>query len=494
MSQRRSVDRLIQERFQTYANLTELEILVYSNHADTLRLVNWAGAGYDQAKLEALAKEIVQRQDKGVSLVKQMASAGHNQAEMVAIGQVYAKYGKQLVDVADVAPTGASTATMLLGSAETSFQDLRTSLESLSASETAAMRQEAAGVRATATRGLLIFLLVAGGTALVTWIFSARLAAGIGKPLGFLSDRLELSLRERDLTLRVPEDREDEIGRISRAFNALTGSLQDFFTSTGDQSMRIASGAEQLASSSEEMSRTSELLGKGTGVLRESTESMEHSTQSIMESVREVDRLMSTLGTQSDHTVATAESGAESGRVTLQAMAAIQRTSQTMLSAVLVIEEIANQTNLLSLNAAIEAAKAGDSGKGFAVVAEEVRKLAERSSQATQQINALIKEVGHAIDDGTQTVNKTVDALKEIEKRMQDMARVVQRIEAATRSQTRASEDAVAQVKKVGDEVHQNIQAVSELANATHEVARTASDLAAVSDIMRDTVGRYKVQ
>jgi methyl-accepting chemotaxis protein len=234
-------------------------------------------------------------------------------------------------------------------------------------------------------------------------------------------------------------------------------------------------------------------MGQGSEVLQETTGSMERATRAMTEALCEVASLVASLGTQSEQTVRTAESGAQSGTATLKAMEAIQQTSHSMLSAVRVIEEIANQTNLLSLNAAIEAAKAGDSGKGFAVVAEEVRKLAERSAQATQEINLLIKEVGNANNQGTDTVTRTVASLKEIETGMKEMARVVLRIATATQAQSMASEQAVAQVRKVGDGVAQNNQAVAELAIAIQEVARTAADLAAVSDTMRDTVGRYRV-
>lgn len=493
MGLRRSVVRLAEERLQTYMVLNEMEILVFRNHADTLRLVNWAGAGYDQARLQALSAEIVQRQEEGTKLLAKLGTSKQHAAEVTAISQAYSDYGQKLTGVASMAPTGAAVATVLLPNAEAAFDELQTLLQKLSTTETVAMRQEAGGVSATATRSLLVFLIVAGLTSVATWILSARMGKSIGEPLALLSDRLEYSLRERDLTIRVPEDREDEIGRISKAFNALTGSLRDFFVGTGDQSVRIASGAEELASSSEEMSRTSDLLGNGAELLRGSTTSLERATESIMTSVREIDQLVSTLAAQSEHTVQTAEKGAESGEVTLKAMDDIQRTSRLMLSAVLVIEEIANQTNLLSLNAAIEAAKAGDSGKGFAVVAEEVRKLAERSAQSTQQINGLIQEVGGAIHEGTQTVNKTVEALHEIEEGMKGMAQVVGRIDLATRTQTHSSEEAMSQVRNVAMGVKQNIDAVTEMASATHEVARTASDLAAVSDTMRATVGRFKV-
>lgn len=197
---------------------------------------------------------------------------------------------------------------------------------------------------------------------------------------------------------------------------------------------------------------------------------------------------------RSQETLATAETGARSGQVTLEAMEAINRTSKAVVSAVLVIAEIANQTNLLSLNAAIEAAKAGESGKGFAVVAEEVRKLADRSAQATHQIHQLIQEVRTAIDQGRHTVDATVGSLKGITASMAEIAQVVRRIENAARSQTQASLDAEQHLRRVGEEVSHNEAATVELGNAVHEVARTASDLAAIAETMRDLVGGYKVQ
>jgi len=292
----------------------------------------------------------------------------------------------------------------------------------------------------------------------------------------------------------VPERGADEIGQLSRAFNALTGSFQAFFLGTGDQSVRIASGAEQLASGSEQMARTSELMGQGAGVLRQSSLGLDQATRIIVGAIQEVDALVVSLGVRSHEALATADTGARSGQVTLEAMDGIQRTSQAMQSAVLVIEDIANQTNLLSLNAAIEAAKAGQSGKGFAVVAEEVRKLADRSAQASRQIHSLIQDVRGAITEGTRNVAETVGSLKGISTSMTEITQLVGRIEAAARSQAQASVEAETQGRRVGEEVTHNEAAISELSNAIHEVARTASDLAAISESMRVLVGGYRVR
>jgi methyl-accepting chemotaxis protein len=153
-----------------------------------------------------------------------------------------------------------------------------------------------------------------------------------------------------------------------------------------------------------------------------------------------------------------------------------------MISAVVVIQEIARQTNLLSLNAAIEAAKAGAHGKGFAVVAEEVRKLAERSSGAAKEIAVLIEGSNEAVGLGRTTVQETVDALSRIREHIGQLQAMSMEIAASTEEQAKASSEVAQQVDMAAVKAGENASAAIELSATVEETARASGQLAAVAE------------
>lgn len=221
-------------------------------------------------------------------------------------------------------------------------------------------------------------------------------------------------ISQGDLTHRFAARGTDELAEMAINLNGLIHNLQEDVRGIQGASESTASGAMQLSSTSHEQRNASEEVARGAQELKLSLERNVASIEQVRESLNQTGAQIGQAALQVEGAVTATEEGREAGEESSKAMAEIKDVSERIVQAVQVIQGIARQTNLLSLNAAIEAAKAGAQGRGFAVVAEEVRKLAERSASAAREIAAMIEQTNLAVERGQSTVQRTVETLKSI--------------------------------------------------------------------------------
>jgi len=335
-------------------------------------------------------------------------------------------------------------------------------------------------------------IFVAMALLLGTWI-----SRTVGNHTTRTATAIDASMRclaQGDLTRPPSIEGKDELGHIGQGLSRVIDKLHDDLKAIAGISDRTASGATEL-------SATTDLLNKNTREINRSVDSqrdaMRQSSAALSEvsrSVGEVRAQARQAGEVSESALSISSQGLAEAEESQRAMSAIEESSTKVGRITSVIADIARQTNLLSLNAAIEAAKAGAQGKGFAVVAEEIRKLAERSGQAAKEINTLIQESTERVEAGSSAVGAVSRALVALEASIRDNAQRIEAIISSTEAQARATEEVVGAVGTTAQLAERSASATLELASSLDETSRTVEDLAQGANHLRDLGARFKLR
>ncbi|WP_374399450.1 methyl-accepting chemotaxis protein [Niveibacterium sp.] len=356
---------------------------------------------------------------------------------------------------------------------------------------------------ALATRGSLIALVVGVIVAIVfSFLTSRRIEQRLAEAV-----TAARRIADGDLSGKLPPASRDEIGRLIEAIQAMQESLRGAISATHEQAGQVSASANALSHGVDEMEGNAQAASAAASAIAANVEELTVSINHVSDDTQEASR----LALESDQR-------ARSGRETVEAavaeiqrvqsvvqdaaerIAELERQSGRISEIVVVIKDIADQTNLLALNAAIEAARAGEQGRGFAVVADEVRKLSERTAHSTGEITQMIGGIQAStrlavsgIRDGVSSVESgvrlTTDAGAAIGE-LQDIARrvaaVVGDISEALREQSAASTDVAKRIEQIAVHAEETNAATARSGEAAHALERIAAD-------MLTTVARFRL-
>ncbi|RLQ88848.1 methyl-accepting chemotaxis protein [Notoacmeibacter ruber] len=274
-------------------------------------------------------------------------------------------------------------------------------------------------------------------------------------------------LADGDLTVRITQI-DDEFVDIKNDFNNAVARLSSTLNEIRDTANSVRAGTNEISVAATDLSQRTE---RQAASVEETAEKSRQITETVQDTAQRADRVGRIVNEATD----CAKHSRTVVSNTKHAMSDISESSTKIVSIIEVINDIAFQTNLLALNAGVEAARAGEAGNGFAVVAQEVRTLAQRTSNAANEIKSLIGDATSNVNSGVKLVDDTMEALTEIERYVEDISQNIGAVVSAAREQA----DSLAAVNRaVGtmDETTQQNAAIAEETNAACQNLRSSSD------------------
>ncbi|MDR6576943.1 methyl-accepting chemotaxis protein [Pseudomonas extremaustralis] len=350
----------------------------------------------------------------------------------------------------------------------------------------------------------MVGLLIAGIGLLVIWLVGHGIARPLKQMVAMLND---IAQGEGDLTRRLTSDRADELGAIATGFNTFLIKLQGMITQvvssvqkvsdssehTADIAIRTNQGVhkqmveiDQVATAVHEMTATAQDVARNA---TQAAQAANHADQAASQGMRIVRDTSSSIGALAQ------EIGKAVGVV--QTLAKDSENINAILTA---IRGIAEQTNLLALNAAIEAARAGEQGRGFAVVADEVRNLAQKTQKATEEIQAMIQQ----LQQGTREVVRVMeDSQNRTDESVQHAAKAAEALETITQAVSVINDmntqiaSAAEEQSAVAEDINRNVinigQVANEVAGGADESSAASADLTKLAEQQRRLINQFKV-
>ncbi len=339
-------------------------------------------------------------------------------------------------------------------------------------------------------------------------LFGVVISRSCTKPLSRMLAMLrDIASGDGDLTKRLEVTGKDELAELAGAFNAFVDKLHGIISRVARNSTEVASAAAQLTATSQQMATGSEEMACQSGTVATAGEQMAvtsseiaRNCQLVARGSQEANRVAVNGASVVEHSIGLMSQIAQRVMATASTVEKLGNRSDQIGDIVGTIQDIADQTNLLALNAAIEAARAGEQGRGFAVVADEVRALAERTTRATDEIGRMILSIQQ---ETREAVNEMEDGVRQVEQGTSEAARsrealdeILAQINAVTmqiHQIAAAAEEQTATTNEINSNIQQITVGIGETSRGAQESAGAAEHLSRLSEGLNLLVAQFKL-
>lgn len=512
------------------------DIAMAMNYSAEVRAATRGAIGYDSQELINSMieqhEEAVKNFESQLEIIRPTMVTEEGYACMAKIDATWAEYkdvDERAFELGATTDTEASVAAQTIMGEEgvTTYEALDEALEELMA-----VNEEKGGQARTVLQVCLILVMIASVIVITAVIvYSMKLAtviaAGIEKPINALKDRFA-TFAEGDVDSEFPKvEADDEIAELLESTIEMAGRINVIIKDAGRLLNEMAGGNFAIATECEEqyvgafnallmgirkmnrqvdstlrnVSEASEQVYAGATNLAEASQSVAEGATDQAAAVEEIQATIDELSNsinmtageleksylEADKYANVAEDSRKDMEAMMEAMMRISEASEKIGEIIVQIEDIASQTNLLSLNASIEAARAGDAGKGFAVVADQIRNLAEQSAKSAVDSKALIETAIYEVQEGSKNANKASESLRDVVEGVKTVANSAKKMKEVSIEQAESMQQADMAVERIAEVVQNN-------SAAAEETSATSEELTAQASTLNDLVGVFTLR